>query len=179
MQKINFTYKYQFTQFVKLHLNILKKTAYFTSWPHNANNFWLESKSKRKVFGFRGHRHGSPFSLFLFIVVMDILSGLLDRGLGTRLVEGFGMGKDKFQLSLLLIPFSFVVGGRIRLLTLVRSFKSLSGLSINREKYQVAVAGINCEPSKLGRCLSGPKIWYLAVTYLGLPLGHNPRSHYF
>lgn len=54
-------------------------------------------------------------------------------------------------------------------------FEEMSGLKINRAKFQVL--GLNCTPEKVGRwvALVGCDIGSFP-SYLGLPLGHNSKT---
>ncbi|TYK19523.1 reverse transcriptase [Cucumis melo var. makuwa] len=92
--------------------------------------------------GRKGVRQGDPLSLFLFVMVMEVLSRMLNK-----------------------IPQSFQFHHRCE-----KRFGELSGLFANPRKSSIFIAGVNNEnASRLAACMGFVR-GNLPVRYLGLPL---------
>lgn len=49
----------------------------------------------------RGLRQGNPLSLFLFTIVVEVLSSMLMKGKDISLIEGFEMGRTRKVITYL------------------------------------------------------------------------------
>ncbi|WJZ91182.1 hypothetical protein VitviT2T_010279 [Vitis vinifera] len=141
----------------------------------------VNGNAKGWVKAFRGLRQGDPFSLFLFTLVADVLSRLMIRVEETGLTEGFFVGRDKTKVSLLQFADDAIFFSKtslehlqnLKIILLV--FGQVSGLKINLEKS--TISGINtgqellCSLTSVFDC----KVSEWPLSYLGLPLGGNPK----
>ncbi|XP_016185754.1 uncharacterized protein LOC107627434 [Arachis ipaensis] len=129
----------------------------------------------------RGLRQGDPLSLFLFILVVDVLHRMVGEAVRNICIMPLLVGKDNIELShlqfvddtiLFCPPEEETIRNYARLL---RCFEMMSGLSINFDKS--SLIPINCEQQWTSNMcnLLGYKEAYLPVRYLGIPLGANPR----
>ena len=150
------------------------------------NNLGTHSKfngnAKSWVKASKGLRQEDPLSLFLFTLVVDVLSRLMIRAEETGLTEGFFVGRDRTRVSLLqfgdeTIFFSKASLEHVQNLKIILlAFGQVSGLKINLEKS--TILGINTRQELLP---SLALIFYCRVSewpfsYLGLPLGENPKT---
>ena len=47
----------------------------------------------------KGLRHGDPLSLFLFVIVADVLNRLLNRVIFAGMIEGINIGRHDVMIS--------------------------------------------------------------------------------
>lgn len=132
----------------------------------------------------RGLRQGDPLSPFLFILVMEGLSRLLDMSVLGGFIHGFSLGRVReavVTVSHLLFADDTLVFcearaaelGYLRLVLLY--FEAVSGLRVNIAKSEIMPVG-NVE--NIGELASffGCKVAYFPTSYLGLPLGASFKS---
>ncbi|XP_072061954.1 uncharacterized protein [Arachis hypogaea] len=128
----------------------------------------------------RGLRQGDPLSLFLFVLVVDVLHRMLEEAVRNGRLSPLLVGRDHIELShlqfaddtiLFYPPEDETIKNYKRLL---RCFEVMSGLSINFEKS--SLIPINCDEQWVRRMCSvlGCKQDSLPVKYLGISLGANP-----
>lgn len=105
-----------------------------------------------------------PLSPFLFLLVVDVLSRIVFKGVERDIIEGFEVDLEKVSLSHLQFvddtiflcssnEESFLILNHI-----IGFFEDLLGLKINRRKYQIL--GLNCDPVMV--CIGG-RIWWAVV----------------
>ncbi|XP_028111966.1 uncharacterized protein LOC114310213 [Camellia sinensis] len=129
----------------------------------------------------KGLRQGDPLSSFLFNIVAEGLNILLERAKEKGLIKGASIGHKELKVSHLQFADDTIIFCEatwdeiIMIKRILRYFEIISGLKINFHKS--IVCGIGVEEglvkefaTKLN-CLSQR----LPFTYLGLPLGANPR----
>ncbi|CAL5336186.1 unnamed protein product [Camellia sinensis] len=130
----------------------------------------------------RGLRQGDPLSPFLFTIVAEGLNILLERAKEQGMIRGASVGHQELIISHLqfaddTIIFCEANWDEIRVLKrILRCFEVMSGLKINFHKSIVCGIGVEEELVKEFannlNCLSQS----LPLSYLGLPLGANPRK---
>ena len=139
----------------------------------------VNRNAKGWIKAYKGLRQGDPLSLFLFILVVDVLS-MIVRAEERGLFEGFLVGRNRIKVSHL--PFaddtiffskaSFEELHSLKLILLV--FGRLSRLRINLNKS--TLLGINISLDQTARLASlldcAAFDWSLSY----LPLGGNPNS---
>ncbi|XP_015970212.1 uncharacterized protein LOC107493670 [Arachis duranensis] len=129
----------------------------------------------------RGLRQGDPLSLFLFVLVVDVLHRMVGEAVRNERISPLVVGRDRVELShlqfaddiiLFCPPEDETMKNYKRLL---RWFELISGLNINFEKS--SLIPINCEEQWVrSMCrMWGCKEANLPVKYLGVPLEANPR----
>lgn len=129
----------------------------------------------------RGLRQGDPIAPFLFLVVVEGLSGLMRQALLKGLYKGYKVGKQNAELSLLQFAddtLFFVEDSLQNVLcikSILRSFKMVSGLKINFHKS--SIGGIGVVDTLLHRYALFLNCSYMdfPFVYLGVPIGANPR----
>lgn len=131
----------------------------------------------------KGLRQGDPLSHFLFNIVAEGLNILLERAKRKGLIKGALVGHQGLKISHLqfandTIIFCEATWDEIIIIKrILRCFEVVSSLKINFHKSMVCGIGVEegltKEFAKKINCLSQKS----PLTYLGLPLGANPRSN--
>ena len=130
----------------------------------------------------KGLRQRDTLSPFLFTLVADVLSKMMIRVQEIGLTEGFIVGRDKTRVSLQQFTDDTIFFSKAsqehlqnrKLILLV--FGQVSGLKINLEKN--IISGINTSQELLSSLASihDCKVLEWPLSYLGLPLGGNPKT---
>ena len=123
--------------------------------------------------------------MFLFLLVSEVLSGLLSRLHDKGKYEGFIVGKDAVHVSLLQFADDTLLFCKYdndmleNLRKTIEFFEWCSGQKVNWEK--LALCGINIEDNKLISVAAklNCKVDYLPIMYLGLPLGGYSKKEAF
>jgi len=130
----------------------------------------------------RGLRQGDPLAPFLFNIVAEALNGILKAAVGRNLYNGFTVGSNNVDISILQYADDTIFYGEASMMNIkaikaiLRAFKLVSGLKINFAKSNFGAFGMSeqwrLEAANYLNCslLSFP------FTYLGIPIGANPRS---
>lgn len=131
----------------------------------------------------KGLRQGDPLSHFLFNIVAKGLNILLERAKRKGLIKGALVGHQGLKISHLQFAYDTIIFREatwdeiIIIKRILRCFEMVSGLKINFHKSMVCGIGVEegltKEFAKKLNCLSQKS----PLTYLGLPLGANPRSN--
>ena len=145
----------------------------------------INERPRRKFKGLKGLRQGDPLSPFLFTLVADGLSRLMEKATETGFVKGCQVGRENVLISHLQFAndtlFFLEQGGSSfrNLLTVVGLFCSVSGLKINMAKSTLLEMGVD-EDSITSLAESvGCEVGAWPITYLGMRLGGNPCSRSF
>ena len=142
----------------------------------------INGRPRGKFQASRGLRQGDPLSPFLFTLVVDVLSRLMEKAQENDLIKGLCIGQEKVEISHLQFAddtiFFLTEDEEVwnNLLQVLNLFCSVSGLKINKAK--CFLAGINSESEKLNRMAVswGCEVGCWPIKYLGLPLGGRPRA---
>ena len=142
---------------------------------------FVNGRPRGKFKGSRGLRQGDPLSPFLFTLVADVFSRLIDKAKVCNVIRGFSVGRDKVEVSHLqfaddtLLFMEADSSYFLNCLKILEVFRSISGLKVNLSKS--ILLGINTDVTLLHQLadLSGCEIGDWPIKYLGLPLGGNPR----
>ncbi|CAL5388524.1 unnamed protein product [Camellia sinensis] len=129
----------------------------------------------------KGLRQGDPLSPFLFNIVAEGLNILLERAKEKGMIRGASVGHQELKISHLQFADDTIIFCEakweeiIMLKRILRCFEVMSGLKINFHKSIVCGIGVEEELvkefAKTLNCLNQS----LPLSYLGLPLGANPR----
>lgn len=120
-------------------------------------------------------RQGDPISSLLFVIAMDILSKMLDKGA----IEGrFGIHPECeapliTHLSFaddLLIFFDGTAESLTGILQILEEFRQISGLKINRQKSELLIDGGSSSRCRDLATAMGIAQGALPLRYLGVPL---------
>ena len=140
----------------------------------------INGRPRDKFKGFKGLRQGDHFSHFLFTLVADGLSRLVEKATKVGFVKGCKVGRDNVLISHLQFAddtLFFVEPEESsfrNLLLLVRLFGAVSGLKINMTKSLLLGMGVDDVFISSLTKLVGCEVGAWPTTYLGLPLGGNP-----
>ncbi|KAJ9691416.1 hypothetical protein PVL29_013559 [Vitis rotundifolia] len=142
----------------------------------------VNGNAKGWVKASRGLRQGDSLSPFLFTLVADVLSRMLLRAEEINSLKGFRVGRNNTRVTHLqfaddTIFFSNTSEENLQTLkSLLLVFGQISGLKVNLDKSNIY--GINLEQNHLSRLadLLDCKASGWPMSYLGLPLGGNPKA---
>ncbi|KAL0534746.1 hypothetical protein IC582_029046 [Cucumis melo] len=132
----------------------------------------------------RGLRQGDPLSPFLFVIAMDYLSRLLSHLESSGAIKGVSLNSN-CNISHILFAYDillFIEDNDCFLNNLrmaLSLFERASGLKINLLKS--ALVPVNVSLNRAKECASfwGISCHSLPLSYLGVPLGGNPKSNLF
>ncbi|KAG7559114.1 Alpha/Beta hydrolase fold [Arabidopsis thaliana x Arabidopsis arenosa] len=125
----------------------------------------------------KGHRQGDPISPYLFIMVMEVLSKLLEAAASQGKIQLHPLCSTPLVTHLLfaddLLVFSDGAGNSLTAISEVMiNFKRLCGLDMNPSKSEIFFGGYSASEVEALSVLSGIKVGTFPTRYLGLPL--NP-----
>ncbi|KAJ0466748.1 putative RNA-directed DNA polymerase [Helianthus annuus] len=127
----------------------------------------------------KGMRQGDPISLFLFLLVMEALSCMLDKAKEKGILKGIGTPNNGLILSHLLYADDAIIMGEwssenvINVVRILRVFYMCSGLKINFSKSNLFGIGTEAWEVELFATRVGCKADMLPFKYLGLTVGAN------
>ena len=145
----------------------------------------INGRPRGKFRGFKGLRQGDPLSPFLFTLVADGLSRLMETGTKARFIKGCRVGKDNIMISHLQFADDTVFfidseGPSFNnMTTLLGLFCEASGLKINMGKSTLLGLGVDDQFTSVIAESVGCGVGSWPISYLGMPLGGNPCSRIF
>ena len=129
----------------------------------------------------RGLRQGDPLAPFLFNLVAEGLTGMMREAVSKNLYHSFLVGKKKIPVNMLqfaddTIFFEEPSMDNVTLIkAMLRSYEMVSGLRINFAKSLFGAIGQSQNWCRSAATLLNCGYLQLPFTYLGMPIGANPR----
>lgn len=124
---------------------------------------------------------GDPLAPFLYLIVVEGLSGLMKNAVSLGIFKGVKIEKEGPEVSILYYADDTILVGEATwenlwvMKSVLRCFELISGLEVNFKKTRVV--GINVEEGFIRQAANflNCKEGDLPFTYLGLPVGANPK----
>lgn len=129
----------------------------------------------------RGMKQGDPLALFLFLLVVEGLSGLVRSTEARGLYHGFKIGNSGLSISHLQYADDTLFVGEATmanlwdLKTILLCFEFAAGLKVNFSKSYVMEVNVDHEFLGMAEKFLYCRLGSVPFTYLGLPVGANPR----
>jgi hypothetical protein len=129
----------------------------------------------------RGLKQGDPLAPFLFILVAEGLGGLMRRAVELQRFTGFQVGSGGVMVSHLQYADDTLCIGEATeenlwvLKSILRGFEMVSGLKVNFWKSSFMGVNVSHEFLNLASTFLNCRVGSIPFTYLGLPVGANPR----
>ena len=130
---------------------------------------------------YRGLRQGDPLEPLLFNIVAEGLTGFMRKEVNEKLFSEFLVGKDNIPVSILQYVDDTVFFGEptmqnVKVIkTILRGFELVSGLKINFAKSYFGAVGKSDQWVREAAGFLNCRILLLPFTYLGIPVGANPK----
>jgi hypothetical protein len=127
----------------------------------------------------RGLKQGDPLAPFLFLLVVEGLSGLVRSAESRGLYQGFKVGNSGLSISHLqyvhdtLFLWEASMANLWSLKTILRCFELASRLKVNFSKSSVMAVNVGNEFLGLAESFLYCRVGSVPFTYLGLPVGAN------
>ena len=139
-----------------------------------------------KQFGMeRGLRQGDPLSPFLFNIVSEGLSCLLQKAVGLEMIKGEDFDRNGIHISHLQFADDTIMFIKpkieyvLNIKRILRCFELASGLKVNFHKSCVARVGSKVPENPVWATALNCRDASLPFSYLGFPLGSRPCSKAF
>ena len=145
-----------------------------------SNSVLINGRPQGKFKGYKGLRQGDPLSPFLFTLVVDGLSRLMDRVTEIGFVKPWRVGRGNvkvFHLQFADDTIFFMDSEEVSfkdLLIVLGLLCSASGLKINMGKSTIFGSGIDVDIVSSMAESVGCEVGTWLTNYLGLPLGGVP-----
>jgi hypothetical protein len=128
----------------------------------------------------RGLKQGDPLAPFSFLLVAEGLNALTQRAVSLGYFKSFEVSSD---VSISLLQFAddtlFIGEARVENLwamkAILRWFELVSGLKVNFSKSRLIGVNVSSNFLHVAKNFLHCKLGSLPFTYLGLPVGANPR----
>jgi len=190
--KVDFEKAYDSVRWSFLY-DMLGRMGFHDKWIQWIKGCWVSSSVSVLVNGSpteefkptQGLRQGDPLAPFLFLVVVEGLSGLVRQALRKEVLRGVKVGRNIIQCCLLqfandtlfLCEDSF--NNIFAIKAILRCYEIVSGLKVNFHKSKVA--GVNIDEYALTTYAKtlNCNTMRLPFQYLGVEVGGNPRTKQF
>ncbi|KAJ0554035.1 putative RNA-directed DNA polymerase [Helianthus annuus] len=127
----------------------------------------------------KGMRQGDPISPFLFLIVMEALSCMINKAIGLGIVKGVDLPNDGPLVSHLFYADDAIIIGEwsreniINVVRILKCFHACSGLQISFSKSNLFGLGVSHGEVEDLAVLVGCKADKFPFKYLGLTVGAN------
>lgn len=114
---------------------------------------FINGRPRGRILASTGIQKGDPLSLFLFLLISEVLSSFIDRLHKKGKFEGFLVGKEKVHISLLQFADDTLIFSKYddemlkNLRKTIELFEWCSSQKVNWEKS--AICGINIDDNKV------------------------------
>jgi len=133
----------------------------------------------------RGLKRGDPLVPFLFLVVAEVLGGIVRQARKTNLLTGLKIGRKEIEVCILQFTDDTIflcedsLNNVVTLKVILRGFELASSLKINFHKSKLA--GINVQSNVFACYTKTLNCTQMGISfkYLGLEVGKNPRKKQF
>ena len=129
----------------------------------------------------KGLRQGDPLAPLLFNIAVEALTGLMREAIKKKLFTEFLVGSNKVPISILQYADDTLFIGEASMQnvktikSILRVFELASGHKINYAKSSFGTVGKSQQWTMQAAKYLNCKILSLPFTYLGIPIGANPR----
>ena len=129
----------------------------------------------------RGLQQGDPLAPFLFNIFAEALNDLMSEAVGKGLFSGFPVGRNKLEISILQYADDTIFFGETSMQNvraikaILRTFEMVSGLKINFAKSSFGAFGMSQQWTLHATGYLNYSLLSFPFTYLGVPIGANPR----
>lgn len=129
----------------------------------------------------RGLRQGDPLSPFLFLIVAEGLSALINKSVQLGEFRCYKVGTDLVDISHLQYADDTIVVGEATMedswaiKAIMRNFEIFSGLRVNFTKSKICGVNVRQEELEVMAAMVNYKTESLPFKYLGVLVGSNPR----
>lgn len=130
----------------------------------------------------RGLKQGDPLAPFLFLLVAEGFSGLMENAVNRNLFKGFEVKRGGTVISHLQYADDTLCIGEASienlwtLKALLRGFEMVSGLKVNFNKSCLMGVNVSADFLEMASNFLHWRVGSVPFMYLGLPVGANPRK---
>ncbi|GKB61275.1 reverse transcriptase domain, reverse transcriptase zinc-binding domain protein [Tanacetum coccineum] len=127
----------------------------------------------------RGLRQGDPLSPFFFLIVAEAHQVIILESCNKGIFKGLKLKDEATNISLLQYADDALIFGEWsrrnvkNLISILNSFRNVSGLGVNLSKSSIFGVGVNMKEVKNVASSSNCKFGSLPFIYLGLPVGRD------
>jgi hypothetical protein len=129
----------------------------------------------------RGLKQGDPLAPFLFLIVVEGLSGVLKKAVSIGSFKGILVGSNPVEITHLQYADDTLCIGEASvenlwtLKAILRGFEMASGLKVNFWKSGLIGVNVSSDFLEVATIFLNCRLTSLPFKYLGLPIGANPK----
>ena len=130
----------------------------------------------------KGLKQGDPLAPFLFLLVAEGFSGLMDNAVNRNLFKGFEVKRGGTVISHLQYADDTLCIGETTienlwtLKALLRGFEMVSGLKVNFNKSCLMGVNVSADFLEMASNFLHCRVGSVPFMYLGLPVSANPKK---